>query len=615
MRTAALSGNRKLPGGRRLDRRLLVLAALLCAGARGGGCSERRSPAPAAALTPDALQLGWVERAGGEGLDEGRAIAAAPAGRVVVVGGFTGRASFGGGEASGTVLDGHAGSRDAFVAKLNGNGTLAWAVSAGGAGLDEASGVAVDPDGGIRVGGMFSGTATFGTGNTRTTLSSAGESDLFLARYDPEGSLVWAVQAGGPEADVSSPSVGVDAAGNTYLAGVFFGTITFGSPPASRTLTSAGLSDLFLAKYDADGRLLWARRDGGERYDGVSALAVDAAGHAWLTGQSGDGAIFGAGEAHETTLTGLNAFVARYEPDGSLAWARQSEGGDLAIGRGIAVDAAGDCTVAGSFFGDIVFGAGTLQTTLISAGQNDAFIVRYDPDGVLLSARRDGGVDNEWATGVALDAAGNATVTGVFTGTATFGAGEVGETSLPGAGDLDVFVAQYGPDGLLRGARGAGGPFQDYPWGVAVDAAGHATVTGHFGGIAPFETGVSVPITVTSAGEEDVFVARYGVTVMSTPTGLCAGDGMLVTIVVENTPDLDVAEIDHASVRLAGASAKSCSFVDADADGDYDLACRFRGRDFDLGPGSVVAVLTGTTVVGPQILGDPVRLFRCDCQE
>jgi Ca2+-binding RTX toxin-like protein len=126
-----------------------------------------------------------------------------------------------------------------------------WARQAGGTSFDRGRGIAVDNSGNSYVTGVFSGTATFGPGEANeTTLTSAG-SDVFVAKYDSTGALVWAKQAGGTSED-SGQGIAVDGSGNSYVTGQFDGTATFGPGEANETtLTSDGSSDVFVAKLGA----------------------------------------------------------------------------------------------------------------------------------------------------------------------------------------------------------------------------------------------------------------------------------------------------------------------------------------------------------------------------
>jgi len=263
------------------------------------------------------------------------------------------------------------------------------------------------------------------------------------------------------------------------------------------------------------GDLLWARSAGGSSGEGAvgNGIAVDAAGNALVTGYFGDSATFGAGEANETTLTaaGLtDIFIAQYAPDGSLLWAR-SAGGSYYFdhGHGIAVDAAGNALVTGYFSDSATFGAGEANETTLT-GYHDIFIAQYAPDGSLLWARSAGGSGSDTGLGIAVDAAGNAPVTGYFGDSATFGAGEANETTLTAVGNPDIFIAQYAPDGSLLWARSAGGSNWDSGEGIAVNAAGNALVTGEFYESATFGAGEANETTLTSVlGGPDIFIAKY----------------------------------------------------------------------------------------------------------
>jgi hypothetical protein len=170
-------------------------------------------------------------------------------------------------------------------------GNFLWAKSAGGSSDDVGVGIALDSSGNAYITGYFSGTAVFGA----TTLTSAGDRDIYVAKLDIGGNFLWAKRAGGISWD-SGNGIAVDSSGNTYITGYFNGIAVFGAT----TLISAGGDDTYIAKVDIGGNFLWAKRAGGTSSDRGSDIALDSSGNAYITGWFEGTAVFGA-----TTLTSV----------------------------------------------------------------------------------------------------------------------------------------------------------------------------------------------------------------------------------------------------------------------------------------------------------------------
>ncbi len=256
--------------------------------------------------------------------------------------------------------------------------------------------------------------------------------------------------------------------------------------------------DLWVVRYDSNRHVLWSFRT-----NPTNANTDEGNGVAALPG----GACLVAGHIAN------QFYLARHEADGTRVWTR-SNPGPTAPATAVTAFADGEAVVAGWFTSSRTFGAGEpAATTLVSAGIWDAFLLRYRPDGSLVWARRAGGAEGDKANGVAGFADGSSVVTGMFEGTAVFGAGEPGETSLVSAGQNDVFVARYAADGSLAWARRAGGAGNDFGFGVAVLADQSIVVTGEFRKAADFGGG-GASTTLVAAGSlaanlPDGFVARY----------------------------------------------------------------------------------------------------------
>ncbi len=234
-----------------------------------------------ARLTPAGVWQ-WANSAEGGYRANINGVAVAPSGSVVVTGDFTGtRMTLGGLTLTNTIV----GFDDGFVAQLTPAGDWQWAVPVGGTSNQYGNAVAVTGSGQVIVAGHFYDTVAFGA----TTLTSAGEEDLFVGQLTPTGVWQWAVRAGASGYDAGQ-SVVVDGSGHVIVAGRFSGTVAFGAT----SLTSAGpLTDVFVAKLTPAGTWQWAMGAGGSGQDGGYAVAVESSGQAVVTGGFSVGIRFG----------------------------------------------------------------------------------------------------------------------------------------------------------------------------------------------------------------------------------------------------------------------------------------------------------------------------------
>jgi len=344
----------------------------------------------------DRGRLVWVRRAGGTGHDEANGLVGLADGGAIVAGLYENDAVFGSGETSQTLLRAY-GSGDVFVARYLADGRLAWARRAGSAdGWDNGWSAAPLPDGGAVVAGMFWGSAVFGDGEpSRTLLTSAGNHDIFLARYASDGRLVWARRAGGGGNDLGW-AVAVSS-GTVLVTGFFRETATFGPGEQGQTvLTCAGDGghgdlggDVFLAKYAYDGRLMWARRAGGADIDWGFGLAALPDGGALVTGLFAGTATFGPGEPRQTIVRAegdgstYDAYLARYDASGRLVWVRTAGGVGEDSAYAVAVLRDGNYALAGRFENSATFGRGEPTQTTIHGGPVSAFMAKYSQFQVL----------------------------------------------------------------------------------------------------------------------------------------------------------------------------------------------------------------------------------------
>jgi hypothetical protein len=374
---------------------------------------------------------------------------------------------------------------------------------------------------------------------------------VFSFQFSLAQAYQWAVGEGGGNEDRAF-GIASDRAGNVFVTGqirstAFFDTIS---------LTSAGVEDVFLAKYDSSGLLQWAKRYGGTSIDIGYDVVADDSGNCYVAGvfygtaqfesfmlqSSGTGdaeifimkvnsagalqwvktagstgydlarglaisqnrlyvtGVFSSTASFDTisvTSTGLqDVFLAAYDLSGNVQWAIHGGGAGYDVGYGAAADSSGNAYVTGYFQGQAVFGNDTVINS--SNVYIDMFVFKADSTGNVQWVRRGGATgDDDAGRSIAADSAGNVYVAGEVRASGNF-------DSIPyaNAGIAQIFVAKYNSAGSIQYLSTAGGAGGDYAYGIAANA-GNVFITGLFNGIAQFGA-----VTLSSAGINDIYLAR-----------------------------------------------------------------------------------------------------------
>jgi len=386
-----------------------------------------------------------------------------------------------------------------------------WAVNPNGLSDDWGYSIAVDGTGNSYVTGYFQGTVTFNA-SAPIQVTSNGGKDIFLAKYDPSGSNLWAIGIGSTGDDIGY-GVAVGATG-VYITGEFQGAADFDPGAGSTILTPVGGGsdiDIFFAKYNFSGSLVWAKNIGSTNNDHGYGIATDASGNCYITGSYGGGtADFdpGTGTANLTT-NGVNfdIYFAKYDASGNYIWAKSIGGLGGDIGHAITVDAAGNVFITGEYAGTADFDPGSGTTNLTPVGNMDIFFAKYTSTGAFTWAKSIGSIGGDIGYAIAVDASGNVYIAGMFNGVADFNPG-AGTLNLTSTGSCDAFFGKYTSAGALVWAKNIGGATTDEAHGIAVDASGNVYVNGFFWGTADFDPGAGT-INMTAVGNYDGFFAKY----------------------------------------------------------------------------------------------------------
>ena len=365
---------------------------------------------------------------GGNGNDEGHAIAVDDAGNAYVTG-YTSSADFP--VTSTGIQKTKSATQDGYLIKLSPAGdSLLYATYLGGNGDDRGMGVALDSKGGIYVTGL-TGSTNFPVTNPFQSTNGAGIDDVFVTKFGPSGSIQYSTYVGGLGHD-QPYGITVDAAGSAYVAGITTSADAINNLKSERPfpLVSAfqghfggGSDDAFLFKLAPEGNsLVYSTFLGGSGTDIATRVAVNNDGMACVTGYTGSDVIstvpFPLQNALSSVLSGgYDAFVTCFAPDGqSLVFSTYYGGEGNDSGTGIGFDAAGRIYVAGYSESILLNNVNSLQAS--TGGARDGFVLGIDLSGpMILFASYLGGSNTDAIVNMAVDSAGTMYLAGLTAST------------------------------------------------------------------------------------------------------------------------------------------------------------------------------------------------------
>lgn len=407
-----------------------------------------------------------------------------------------------------------------FIIKYDSDGKVIWALSIAASLGGTGNALAIDKEENVYLTGTFTGELEF---NAFTKIKATKEKSLFVAKYDKNGSFLWAKTAG----SLSPNGIAVDGnSGYLYITGTF----TEQQYIERTNLSSFGGVDIFIAKYDSLGNFLWAQNAGTTGYDSGNGIAVDGMGNVLVTGGVSKGfAQFGNQTISNVNGNWISAFLSKYKPDGSLSWVRiessvMPSDKNVSMGNGVVADDLNYYYITGSFNNNLklsIFDPNlNFFTQLTANNDKDIFVAAYSADGILQWAKQAGGsssaanseidlLDDE-ALAISIDKSGkhNVLITGFFESDCLFD-----NQKLVNTGDKDIFVAAYDcQSGTLQYALAVGSD-DSYSsavgYGISNDALGNFYLGGRFNtdGMSAMNFGsISLP---SNEGVFDAYLAKY----------------------------------------------------------------------------------------------------------
>jgi len=456
---------------------------------------------------------GWARTWGGTVTDGIAAVAADLHGNIYVGGYFIGTVDFDPGpgvDERTSVSD----SADAYLTRYDNMGnyqhTLVW----GGGGTDGVNGIAIDSDGNIICVGQWEAGIDLDPDPDETwQYLSVGNPEGFISKFNAGGDFLWGQKIWGSGGDVAY-EVDTDLSNNIYVTGTFENSATF-DQWETELYTSNGEKDAFLAKYGANGDILWGVTLGSDSYDYGYDLVTGGNDYiiwvgAFAENDGGGGVDFDPSDSltdYHYSNGNLDAFLIRYNPSGNYEYGESfgGTGSDNCNSVGIRSDFVYAC---GSFTGEVDFVPGPGFDIRTSNGSYDAWLTQFNFELTQLWTDTWGGPDGDSADALALDSYGGLYVAGTFRDTVDFDPGFDTENRTS-AGSIDAYLLKLNTGGDFDWVRTIGSTDTDRATDVAVGEYAFPYMVGTISGTVDFAPPTASSDPHSSVGSWDPFLVRY----------------------------------------------------------------------------------------------------------
>ena len=402
---------------------------------------------------------------------------------------------------------------------------FSWNIGIGSTGYDKVFDMTVDNSNNIITVGQFGATVNFDPKPSATppaaVFTANGIYDMFIAKYNPNGNLMWAKAMGGSGQDYAN-SVVVDASNNVYVFGDFYNSIDYNpGAPGQHTFTGqSGLSDMILLKYDSVGTLVWAKQIGGNSIDHSSALTIDSHGDLYLTGSFYATADFNPDTTVANTLTSLgqgDVFISKYDKDGNFIWVKHIGAAGFQSVNNITADSQDNVIISGTFNDSPDFnpGAGVDSIPVATQYGNVVYFAKYDLNGNYIWSK---GIQSNGFKSIGdlqTDNTSSFYVTGAFKDTTDFDPTNGVTELIAPQGNSFIYFGKYDASGNLMWVKyfdhpGLGG--QDGGTSIALDGQNNLFLTGQFWGqgcdFDPSATGTAI-LGSNASNNYDIYIAKY----------------------------------------------------------------------------------------------------------
>ena len=337
---------------------------------------------------------------------------------------------------------------------------------------------------------------------------------LSVTTYAQDAGFIWAKELDAVgEPDITE--MVVDASDNVYLTGYFEGEVDFDPSASTALLTASGSDDIFIAKYDPEGDLLWVYKLGAAGRDQATGMVIDGSANLYICGYFEETVDFDpSGTSVNLASKGsTDGFVAKFNSSGQFQWAQQIGGTSPDAATAIDNELNGGVYVTGYFQGTVDFDPGTGTNSKSSNGLLDAFVVKFNSSGTYQSAFTFGGTSSEAPTDIAMDCCGAYIfLTGEFYSTNADFDPSSGTYLMSTNGSADIFLAKFGVQGQFYWAHSFGSTDYDQNAHIAVwdsPTGEQVYLTGSFINTIDLDPGVGISSVTSVDASRDIFLSKF----------------------------------------------------------------------------------------------------------
>jgi gliding motility-associated-like protein len=438
-------------------------------------------------------------------------------GNVVIVGMYNSSlSSFFGSDFTGS-------SKGGFVAKYDPNGNVIWGFKIGDNHANICKATAVDSSGNIYVTGTFEGTTDFSGLSATPVNLTANDKDVFLAKYNSSGQLMWVQKGGGPSKD-EGYSVCINL-NKVFITGYYKSSASFSS---LNTVANTSNENIFIVAYNLNGVIQWLADGGSTQASHGNDIAADNAA-VYVTGEFKGPvfAVFNSNGSPAASLGNINqsktdGFVLSFNTNGILNWSGLISSSDDDIVNSICVFGT-RLSVTGSIKQPANFMGYSGNPVLNSGSSKDMFVAQINKTtGSTIWVKREVSTDDDEGEAIAADVSGNIYVAGYYKGSISFSGGP--SYSSVGAEAEQIVVASYSSSGSLIWSNEAGDDNLDIPYGISVNSTGGIYLCGEYSDNIEFGSS-----TLVNNSGSNAFLTRLGCQLVSNNTissvsNICNGE-------------------------------------------------------------------------------------------